>query len=78
MNDIHQMPPDTAFLAGRVNENTPDHLAVKTGSANNVVAEQSYKNLTLRKLPGDGFRGKANELSAATRGTPANKGMGHI
>lgn len=39
MNDIHQMPPDTAFLVSRVNENTSDHITVETGSANDVFAQ---------------------------------------
>ena len=39
MNDIHQMPPDTAFLVSWVNENTSDDVTVETGSANNVFAQ---------------------------------------
>ena len=33
MNDIHQLPTDTAFLVSRINENTSDYITVETGSA---------------------------------------------
>ncbi|MNO02600.1 hypothetical protein D3C81_2230570 [compost metagenome] len=59
MNDIHQMPPDTAFLVSRVNENTSDHVMVETGSANNFFAQQGYENPALGELCGDDFRRKA-------------------
>ncbi len=59
MNDIHQMPTDTAFLVSRVNENTSDHVTVETGSTNNVFAQQGDENPALSKLCGDGFRRKA-------------------
>lgn len=59
MNDVHQMPPDTAFLMSRVNENTSDHMTVETGSAKNVFTQQGYENPSLRKLCGDDLRRKA-------------------
>ena len=52
MDDIHQMPTDTAFWVSRVNKNTSDYVTVftdglKVGSAKPEVIDEPYRSLAL-------------------------------
>lgn len=58
MNDINQMPTDTAFLVSWVNENTSDYVTVESSSADDFFAQQGYENPAPGKLCGDDLRSK--------------------